>query len=694
MNATKFNTIMIIPTKPGVGLNAVSEGLARVIENHGLKSTVFKPIFSVYDTDTAPFSAEQAKQFLSEGKKDELLEKIVERYEQFEKVDLVVVKGLMETGKDPYVKELNFSIANALAAKIIIITTPTEETPKQLASSIEILWRQKKLSTKNAIGVVLNKINAPVDESGNTRLDLISKVEDDKKIIQGKVDAFEKAFKHAKIPVLATIVWKTKLNAPRVKDIADLLKAKVIHEGEIIKRRIFHVTLCAQTVEHISGALTPGTLVITPGDRSDVILAVCLAAQNGIRLAGLLLTGGYTISKDIQKLCEPAIESGLPVLLTEDNSFSTAVKLQNLNIRVTPDDIERIEAGKNYLADCLDKAWIKDFIEKGNERQLSPSAFRYNIVNKARQTKKTIVLPESNDPRTIAAAAKCQKRSIANCLLLGNEKEIHRIAEHNGIKFPDEIRIMDPKSIAKYYVKPLVELRKHKGINETVAIECLQDNVMLGTMMLYKEEVDGLVSGAIHTTANTIRPALQIIKTAPSAKIVSSIFFMCLPDQVLVYGDCAVNPDPNAEELADIAIQSADSAKAFGIEVRVAMISYSTGTSGTGANVDKVRQATEIVKNKHPDLIIDGPLQYDAALIESVAKSKAPNSPVAGKATVIIFPDLNTGNTTYKAVQRSADVLSIGPMLQGLNKPVNDLSRGATVNDILYTIAITAVQAI
>ncbi len=257
----------------------------------------------------------------------------------------------------------------------------------------------------------------------------------------------------------------------------------------------------------------------------------------------------------------------------------------------------------------------------------------------------------------------------------------------------DRVEIIDPVAVRERYVARLVELRKNKGMTEVVAREQLEDNVVLGTMMLERNEVDGLVSGAVHTTANTIRPPMQIIKTAPGSSLISSIFFMLLPDQVLVYGDCAINPDPTAEQLAEIAIQSADSAAAFGIEPRVAMISYSTGTSAAGADVEKVREATELAKAKRPDLIIDGPLQYDAAIMENVAKSKAPNSPVAGKATVFVFPDLNTGNTTYKAVQRSADLVSIGPMLQGMRKPVNDLSRGALVDDIVYTIALTGIQA-
>ena len=287
----------------------------------------------------------------------------------------------------------------------------------------------------------------------------------------------------------------------------------------------------------------------------------------------------------------------------------------------------------------------------------------------------------------------CAERGIARPVLLGNPEEIQRVAAQQGVVLDERVDIMDPAEVREHYVERLVELRKSKGITEVVAREQLQDNVVLGTMMLERDEVDGLVSGAINTTANTIRPPLQIIKTAPGSSLVSSVFFMLLPDQVLVYGDCAINPDPSAEQLAEIAIQSAESALAFGIEPRVAMISYSTGTSGTGADVDKVREATRIAQEKRPDLVIDGPLQYDAAIMENVAKSKAPNSPVAGKATVFIFPDLNTGNTTYKAVQRSAQLVSIGPMLQGMRKPVNDLSRGALVDDIVYTIALTAIQS-
>ena len=325
--------------------------------------------------------------------------------------------------------------------------------------------------------------------------------------------------------------------------------------------------------------------------------------------------------------------------------------------------------------------------------KFSPPAFRHKLTELAKQANKLIILPEGTDVRTIKAAAICCERNIARCQLIGDKEEIIRIAEQQGIVLPKNLLITDPNDIRDNYIGPLVDLRKNKGLTDVIAKENLKDNVVLATMMLQMGQVDGLVSGAVNTTANTIRPALQLIKTAPGSSLVSSVFFMLLPEQVLVYGDCAINPEPNAEQLADIAIQSADSAAAFGIPPRVAMISYSTGSSGHGADVEKVTEATKIAQTKRPDLIIDGPLQYDAAIMENVAKKKAPNSPVAGKATVFIFPDLNTGNTTYKAVQRSADLVSIGPMLQGMNKPVNDLSRGALVDDIVFTIALTAIQA-
>ncbi len=336
---------------------------------------------------------------------------------------------------------------------------------------------------------------------------------------------------------------------------------------------------------------------------------------------------------------------------------------------------------------------VKELKTQGTDR-MPPSAFRYKLIQSAQKADRRIVLPEGDEPRTLRAAAICAERGIARCVLLGDVAAIDEVAKAHNIHLPEHgIEIIDPKTLVERYVPGFVERRQHKGATEESAREALKDSVVVGTMMLAEGDVDGLVSGAVHTTADTIRPAFQLIGTDKNSKLVSSIFFMLMKDQVHVYGDCAVNPNPTSEQLADIAIQSAESAKIFGIEPRVAMLSYSTGTSGAGEEVEKVAKATEIAREKAPDLLIDGPLQFDAASVLSVGQQKAPNSPVAGRATVFIFPDLNTGNITYKAVQRSANVVCIGPMLQGLAKPVNDLSRGALVDDIVYTIAITALQA-
>ena len=352
-------------------------------------------------------------------------------------------------------------------------------------------------------------------------------------------------------------------------------------------------------------------------------------------------------------------------------------------------------ADKTNLAYLGSSANLKntDLLASRSGSRMSPAQFRVNMIESARKANKRIVLPEGAEPRTVQAAAICHEKGIARCVLLARRDEVETVAAERHIKLPESLEIIDPASLVEQYVSPMCELRKSKGLTPEDAREQLQDTVVLGTMMMAQNDVDGLVSGAIHTTANTIRPALQLIKTAPGASMVSSVFFMLLPNQVLVYGDCAVNPEPTAEQLAEIAIQSADSAKAFGIEPKVALISYSTGTSGAGPAVEKVAEAVKIAREKRPDYAIDGPLQYDAATVPSVAKSKAPDSKIAGEATVLIFPDLNTGNCTYKAVQRNANVLSVGPMLQGLRKPVNDLSRGALVDDIVYTVALTAIQA-
>jgi phosphate acetyltransferase len=342
---------------------------------------------------------------------------------------------------------------------------------------------------------------------------------------------------------------------------------------------------------------------------------------------------------------------------------------------------------------CSEKPlWLDDFIRAPVKPVLSPIIFRYQLVKRAIAANKHILLPEGEEPRTICAANICAEKNIAKLTLLGDKTKIHAVAKKQNIVLHKNINIINPSDITERYIDLLVKLRQQKGMTHALAEKALQDHIMLGTLMLYNGDIDGLVSGAIHSTANTVRPALQIIKTKPHIKLVSSVFFMCLPE-VSIYADCAVNPNPSAEDLADIAIESAETAKTFGISPRIAMISYSSGTSAQGVDIERVKNAVSYVKEKQPDLLIDGPLQYDAASIQDVAKQKVPKSPLAGAANVFIFPDLNTGNTTYKAVQRNAHIISIGPILQGLRKPVNDLSRGSSIQDIVYTIAVTAVQA-
>ncbi|CAD6517213.1 Phosphate acetyltransferase [Paraburkholderia hiiakae] len=494
-------------------------------------------------------------------------------------------------------------------------------------------------------------------------------------------------------PVLASVPTAQRLLSPRVIDVACGLNLRVVRAGAAATVRVDNVLVAASSPEHLLPRLRPGTLVVAPVDRTDAIIAVALAAHRGMPLAGLLLTGGGALSADMAALFKGRPLDRLAVLAADDDMFSIAARLANLSSHVNRGDAERMEQVVDYIAGRIVAEPLVARLDVPGMPLMPPPVFRTRLVQSARAVRRRIVLPEGEEPRTIQAAAQCVARGIAQCVLLGAPEAIRAVAAGHGIELPAGVQIIDPEDVRERYIAPMVGLRRAKGLTEHKARLELEDNVVLGTMMLAEGDVDGLVSGAVHTTANTVRPALQLIRTVPDSRLVSSVFFMLMPDQVLVYGDCAINPDPNAEELAEIAIQSAESARAFGIDPRVAMISYSTGTSGSGVDVDKVKAATEIVRRLRPDLVVDGPIQYDAASVESVARQKAPHSPLAGRANVFVFPDLNTGNTTYKAVQRSANVISIGPMLQGLRKPVNDLSRGALVDDIVYTIAITAVQA-
>ncbi|MCQ4300063.1 phosphate acetyltransferase [Pseudomonas songnenensis] len=693
-----MHTIFLAPTGFGGGLNSISLGLIRALESAGLKVGFFKPIAQPFPVDQGrerscilvertlkltspePLPLEQVERQLADGEIDLLLEDVVSRYQQVAAgKDVVIVEGMVPTRESNYTQRINTQLAKSLDAEVILIAAQGNDSLKRLAERIEIqaqLYGGAK--DPKVLGVILNKVKT---EEG----------------LPAFIDSLKQHLPllgSADFQLLGAIPFSEELNALRTRDIAELLGAQVLNAGEADQRRVNKIVLCARAVPNTVQLLQSGVLVVTPGDRDDIILAASLASLNGEKLAGLLLCSDFAPDPRILELCKAALDGGLPVMTVETNSYDTANNLFGLNKETPADDIERATRVTDFIAKHLHPEFLhtRCSVPRG-ELRMSPAAFRYQLVKRAQDANKRIVLPEGNEPRTIRAAAICQERGIARCVLLAKPEEVQQVAREQGISLPASLEILDPDSIANRYVEPMCEMRKAKGLTPDDAREQLKDTVVLGTMMLALDEVDGLVSGAVHTTANTIRPALQLIKTAPGYSLVSSVFFMLLPDQVLVYGDCAVNPNPSATELAEIALQSAESAVALGVNPRVAMISYSTGSSGSGAEVEKVAEATRIAQERAPQLPIDGPLQYDAASVLSVGRQKAPNSKVAGQATVFIFPDLNTGNTTYKAVQRNANCLSVGPMLQGLAKPVNDLSRGALVDDIVFTIALTALQA-
>lgn len=700
--------IMLIPVGFGVGLTSVALGLLHACQQKGINVGHFKPISQASrnviphkEQDIKAISLSQNSNTISlsyvekqigAGLFDVVLEEIVAKFNQFDQgQDVILIEGLVPTTRQPYAGRINRDVAQALSADIILVASPDYDNDSEFEERIEVTAdTYGGLKNKRLIGCIMNKINAPDKE----KYGLLPRDDEIDKNTDYSVWQNLSLFKNKHFALLGTVGWELDLIAPRVVDISNYLNAKVLNSGDMEHRRIRSVAFCARTVGNLVSYLVPGRLIVTPGDRTDIIIATCLSALNGTKVGALILTNGFVPDQQVLNLCQQALDGGLPVLSVPWDTWETSRHIMSFNPEIPQDDIQRHDKVKQHIADNLNQNWLASLaLNTEQSNPLSPPAFRHKLTELARQANKLIVLPEGNDIRTIKAAAACVERKIARCQLLGKSEEINRIAKQQGIELPRELIITDPDQIRENYISPMVALRKAKGLTTVVAKQELQDNVVLATMMLQLGHVDGLVSGAVHTTANTIRPALQLIKTAPGSSLVSSIFFMLHPDQVLVYGDCAINPEPNAEQLADIAIQSADSAIKFGIAAKVAMISYSTGSSGGGVDVEKVALATKLAKAKRPDLIIDGPLQYDAAIMENVAKKKAPNSPVAGHANVFIFPDLNTGNTTYKAVQRSADLVSIGPMLQGMNKPVNDLSRGALVDDIIYTIALTSIQS-
>lgn len=601
------------------------------------------------------------------------LGEIVDRYHRVaDRCDAVLVVGSDYTDvAAPSELSVNARIAANLGAPVVLAVKGKGRTPEQVAQVVEVCVDEIAAQHAYTAAVVANRCDPAQLAEVREALEKIG----------------QRSYVLPEEPLLV---------APSVAELQAAVEGTVVQgDPALLHREVLDVLVAGMTAEHVLERLTDGVAVVTPGDRSDVVLAVLSAhaAEGFPSLSGVILNGGLTLHPAIASLVS-GLGQRLPIIETTFGTFETARRVAGTRGRVTSTSQRKIDTALTLMDTHVDTADLLAQLAIPIPSVVTPQMFTYQLLDQARADRKRIVLPEGNDDRILKAAGRLLQRAVADLTILGDEAQVRARAAELGVDL-SAAAVLDPQTsqLCDQFAEQYAKLRAHKGVTVEQAREIIHDVSYFGTMLVHNDMVDGMVSGARHTTAHTVRPAFEIIKTLPDVSTVSSIFLMCLAHEVLAYGDCAIVPDPTAEQLADIAISSARTAAQFGIDPRVAMLSYSTGTSGTGADVDKVRKATELVRAREPELRVEGPIQYDAAVEPSVAATKMPDSAVAGHATVLIFPDLNTGNNTYKAVQRSAGAIAIGPVLQGLNKPVNDLSRGALVEDIVNTVAITAIQA-
>jgi len=691
-------SIYITTIESNSGKSLVSLGLLRMMLNKSSKVGYFRPIInkgknSAFDdhTNTAIkyfnldikyedcYTYEQSEivALLSEGKSDEIIQKIINHYKKLEaEYDYVLIEGTDFSGDGGFTEvDVNLMIAKNLGVPVLIVGAGNGKKKQDFVNTMQLTYKSFIKKDVAVIGLIANKIE--VDE-----LDFIN--QELKKTIPSEVP----------IDVIPNINF---LANPTVKEVVEILNGKVLFGQQFLDNTIESFSTGAMQLRNYLTRIKENSLVITPGDRADIILGALQAnaSTNYPKISGIILTGDLLPEDSILKLID-GVQATVPIVAVTGGTFDVSNKIGAVNPKIYVSNRKKILLALDTFDTYVDVNRLSRTLYSFSSNKLTPSMFQYNLLQRAKANRKHIVLPEGDDERILEAAARLQLLNIVDLTLLGDAKIIQLKCDQKGLQIDlSKITILNPEDSIhnENFAKTLFEARKHKGMTETTALDLTRDVSYYGTLMIHNGLADGMVSGAIHTTMHTIKPALQIIKTKPGVSVVSSVFFMCLSDRVSVMGDCAVNPNPNAEELAEIAISSAASAEAFGIEAKVAMLSYSSGSSGIGEEVEKVRKATEIVKSKFPALKIEGPIQYDAAVDMSVAKTKLPNSEVAGQASVLIFPDLNTGNNTYKAIQRETGALAIGPMLQGLNKPVNDLSRGCTVDDIFNTVLLTAIQA-
>ena len=613
----------------------------------------------------------------NKGKLGEVIDLIIEKYKQLEEqFDFVLVEGTSFTGEGTVIEmDMNVLIAKNLGIPAIIVGSGVGKTLDELIDSMRLAYDSFKVKDVEVLAVIANKV-----QPENINL-----------ITSGLKKSLPESVLVNAIPMIST------LNNTTIQEIVNELDAKVLFGEAYLNNQISSFSVGAMQLRNYLNHLKEDGLVITPGDRADIILGALQANEsvNYPSISGIVLTGNIIPEDTILKLIE-GLSPVVPIIAVKEGTYVISNKIGDIKPKIYANNTQKIQTSIDTFEKYVDLERLTEKFIKFEVEGMTPKMFQYNLVKRAKKHRKHIVLPEGNDDRILIAAARLLLMDVVDITILGDKKQIVSKVADLGLDMDfTKVHIVNPRKDKNYddYVNTYYELRKAKKMTLEIAKDLMEDGSYFGTMMVYKGHADGMVSGAAHTTQHTILPALQFIKTKPNSSVVSSIFFMCLEDRVSIFGDCAINPNPTAEQLAEIAISSADSSLAFGIEPKVAMLSYSSGSSGKGDEVDKVRTATEIVKNKRPDLKIEGPIQYDAAVDLEVGQSKMPNSEVAGHASVLIFPDLNTGNNTYKAVQRETGALAIGPMLQGLNKPVNDLSRGCTVDDIINTVVITAIQA-
>lgn len=691
-------TIFIASAEPYSGKSVITIGLMNMLLGKTQKIGYFKPIINIdpqvrkdvhiqtviehFDLplkfeDAYAYTRQEAMHHLEDEREGEMMDTIISRFKKLEeKFDFTVLEGSDFTGEGTAFEfEANVLIAkNLLAPALLVVNGENKSTAQVINAALNFLrnFREREIQV---LGIVANKIKP----------ELVKEV---KELLADQLPGDI---------VLAVIPDDKRLGNPTMQDIYDALGGKLLFGKEFLSNQVDNYVTGAMQLPNFLSHVSENVLIVTPGDRGDIIIGSLQAnlSSSYPKIAGLVLTAGTQPEEPIIRLIN-GLQNVVPIISVETGTFQTITAIGAIKARITANDRKKVQLAIDTFNKYVDVAALEKGIVTYHSDAITPHMFQYKLTKWASQEIKTIVLPEGNDDRILKAAARLLAQQIVKLVLLGDPVEIAASIKRLGLTMdPDALRVIDPANSAYYdtYVDTLFELRKGKNLTLEMARDLMTDVSYFGTMMVHKGHADGMVSGAVHTTQHTIRPALQFIKTKPGISTVSSVFFMCLEDRVSVFGDCAVNPNPTAAQLAEIAISSADTSSRFGIEPRIAMLSYSSGESGVGEEVDKVRTATQLVKQLRPDLKVEGPIQYDAAVDPIVGQQKMPGSEVAGRASVLIFPDLNTGNNTYKAVQRETGALAIGPMLQGLNKPVNDLSRGCTVDDIFNTVIITAIQS-